>query len=163
MVMGIFIQNGRVIRHPDALGAWTSFTSRHRAESTLIHEGARARFVSSCCYLPVFYSTGNLSVSGLALGQWHPALDGSFNGKCCWLHIWCTLKSTGLCMGDHSCLIGCLLVGKILAYLFNQPIVAFSFHLKFVLLIWNNRMDAHKIAIIFVFERYIIFHSPPLH
>lgn len=38
-------------------------------------------------------------------------------------------------MGDHHCLIECQLVGKILAYLFNQPILAIVFHLKFVLLI----------------------------
>lgn len=44
------------------------------------------------------------------------------------------LKASGLPLGDHHCLVECLLVGKIAVYLFNQ-FVAVGFCLKFVLLI----------------------------
>jgi len=43
-----------------------------------------------------------------------------------------SLKATGLPLGDHHCLLECLLVGKIVVYLFKQPV---GFSLKFVLLI----------------------------
>ena len=45
------------------------------------------------------------------------------------------LKATGLPLGDHHCLVECLLVGKIVVYLFNQLVVAVGFCLEFVLLI----------------------------
>lgn len=44
------------------------------------------------------------------------------------------LKATRLPLGDHQCLVECLLVGKVV-YLFNQLVVPVGFCLKFVSLI----------------------------
>lgn len=45
------------------------------------------------------------------------------------------LKATRLPLGDHQCLVECLLVGKVVVYLFNQLVVPIGFCLKFVSLI----------------------------